>query len=287
MRLIITEKPSVAQNVAAVLPGPTSKGNGFISCEGGKTLVSWCFGHILETKEPDEIDPTMKSWKMESLPFTPWPMPLKAVPKARAQLGVLKDLCGKATEIVIAGDADREGELLVREVLEYARTRKPMKRLWAHDQTPDGLRKTLADLRPSTEFDGLYHAGLGRQAADYWVGMSLTRAWTLSAEGTTAGGGVVSVGRVQTPTMALVVKRDLEIENFKPRDYFTVEATFQLKQGFFKGRWEPDDNLPVDEAGRTIDRSLAEKAAKKCSGRPAVVSKYEDTAKKEQIGRAH
>ena len=226
MRLYIAEKPSLGRAIAAVLPKPQQKQQGYIQAADG-SVVSWCIGHLLEQAEPDAYDPAYKSWRLEHLPIVPQQWQLKAKHKTRSQLTVLRNLLKQATDIVHCGDPDREGQLLVDEVLEHlklSKTRKQaVQRCLISDLNPPAVKRALENLRPNSEFLPLSVSALARSRADWLYGMNMTRAYTL--QGKKAGyAGVLSVGRVQTPVLGLVVKRDLEIDNFVPRNFHEVEA---------------------------------------------------------------
>jgi len=268
MRLFIAEKPSLGRAIADCLPGPHRKGNGCI--ETGAGTVTWCFGHILEAAEPEDYDPKLEKWKWKAsdLPIFPKIWKLLPVPNARDQLKIIKDLLGAATEIVHAGDPDREGQLLVDEVLEYFGNRKPVLRIWLSALDEKSVRQALSDLKPNDRFAPMKNAARARAEADWLVGMNLSRAYTISAR---KGGNpvpVLSVGRVQTPTLSLVVSRDLEIEQFVPKDFFTVIARIESGgSGLFDVVWTPPDNHPsLDSEKRCVNRSVAERIAQRIKG---------------------
>lgn len=282
MILVIAEKPSLGKAIAEALPGRKTSKPGHIEIDGGAICVAWCFGHMLESMQPDEIDVRWKAWSFDTLPITPNPLPLKPIPASKSQLTVLKELCKKADTIVNAGDAGREGELLIREVIEYAKaTKKPLKRLWLQETTEAAIKKAWAGLQPGSKYDGLYAAARGRQLGDFWVGMSLSRAWTLAGRGADGANGTVSVGRVQTPTMSIVVRRDLEIEEFTTRDYYEVDGLFEHGVAKFSAKWQPSEAVDLDEENHLLSRSVADAVAKKVSGKRAKVLVCEAKPKRE------
>jgi DNA topoisomerase-3 len=262
MRLVIAEKPSLARAIAAEL-GATGRGDGFIEC--GDTIVTWCFGHLLEQADPDAYTPDdlprtasgRKQWRQQDLPILPQTWILRSRPDGKQQLAVISRLLKTATEVVHAGDPDREGQLLVDEVLEHFRSSRRVRRLWLSAQDSVSIRRALADLRDNGRYAGMAAAARARQRADWLIGMNLSRAYTLRAQ---RGGSsaLLTVGRVQTPTLALVVVRDRDIEAFTPRLYFTIEAHFEHVAGAFVASWKPkDDQNGLDEEGRLVDGAVA------------------------------
>ena len=258
MRLFIAEKPSLGRAIAEVLPGPHKKCAGFLETGGG--IVTWCFGHILEAAAPEEYDKKWAAWPGSSgdLPIVPKIWKLSPVPSAKAQLAVIRKLLSEASEIVHAGDPDREGQLLVDEVLEYLGNRKPVLRIWLSSLDEKSVRQALSGLRSNREFAAMKEAAQVRSRADWLVGMNLSRAYSIAARKNGNPVAVLSIGRVQTPTLKLVVDRDREIESFVSRDFFTVEATLDSPNGAFKTVWMPEENhSALDAAGRCIERAVA------------------------------
>ena len=268
MRLFIAEKPSLGRAIADSLPGPQKKENGYIETGGG--TVTWCFGHILEAAEPGDYAPKWKAWPgtPSDLPIIPEIWKLTPVPKAKDQLKIIKDLLGGASEIVHAGDPDREGQLLVDEVLEYLGNKKPVLRIWLSALDEKSVRQALSSLKSNSGFAPMKNAARARAQADWLVGMNLSRAYTISARSGGNPVAVLSIGRVQTPTLSLVVARDLEIEHFTPIDFFTVVARIESEtSGRFDAFWTPPDNHPtLDSEKRCIDRSEAERIAVRIKG---------------------
>jgi len=218
---VIAEKPSVARDIAAVL-GATSRCDGYF--DGGGYAVTWAFGHLVTLAQPHEISPQWKPWKLEMLPMLPGEFPLVIVSDTKAQFAVIKRLiCSRDVEqVVCATDAGREGELIFRYIYDASGCKKPVRRLWISSLTPEAIRDGFRRLKSSTEYDRLADAARGRSIADWLVGMNLSRAYgiTLAQE--------ISVGRVQTPTLAMIVERELAIRAFIPEDYYEVMATFTL-----------------------------------------------------------
>lgn len=264
MRLFIAEKPSVAKAIVAEL-GCVTRGDGFITCKDG-SVVTWCFGHLLEQAEPDAYLPDdvprtkkgSKVWRFEDLPIYPknWKLLPKNDKGVKKQLATIGKLLKKASLVVHAGDPDREGQLLVDEVLEHFRYTGRAQRFWVSAQDSASIRKGLTNLRDNETFDGMRLAALGRSRADWLLGMNLSRAYTLArqAQGKKE---LIAVGRVQTSTLALVAKRDVAIRDFKPVPYFVIKA--RLGGGKpFTAVWEPEESQAgIDEQKRLVDRCIA------------------------------
>ncbi len=216
---ILAEKPSVARDIAAVL-GATGKGEGFL--HGNGYVVTWAVGHLAALAEPHEINPAWRVWRRDHLPMLPKEWPLVVYEQTRDQFEVVRKIFNspRVSSLVCATDAGREGELIFRYIYEAAGCRKPFHRLWISSLTPDAIRKGFQKLRPGCDYDALADAARGRSRADWLVGMNLSRAYSLSY------GEDLSVGRVQTPTLAMVVERELAIRSFVPEDYLEVVATF-------------------------------------------------------------
>jgi len=286
MRLFIAEKPSVAKAIAAEL-GTTGKGDGYIEC--GKDKVTWCFGHMLELADPDEYTPDdvprgqsgRKVWRVDELPIIPQTWILKPKDDAKKQLAAIGKLLKEATEIVNAGDPDREGQLLVDEVLEHFRNTKPVRRFWVSAQDSVSVKRGLAALKENTTYAGWADAARGRQRADWLIGMNLSRAYTLRAQ---RGGSraLLTVGRVQTPTLALVVSRDREIEAFKAVPYHTIKAVVQHAGGSFAAAWKAREDQPgLDSEGRLVDTAVADALVAAVKGQSGTVATYKQEAKKQ------
>ncbi|PSL13456.1 DNA topoisomerase-3 [Marinobacterium halophilum] len=277
MKLYIAEKPSLARAIAAVLPGPQKKEEGLIRC-GDDQVVSWCIGHLLEQVEPDAYDPAFKQWRLEHLPIIPEQWQLKPRQGVSKQLSVLRKLVKSADQIIHAGDPDREGQLLVDEVIEYlkvpASKRAQVQRCLISDLNPEAVRRALARLKSNQEFVPLSVSALARSRADWLFGINMTRA--LTVKGRSAGyDGVLSVGRVQTPVLGLVVQRDAEIDVFVPKPYYEVDAHLLTdRQERFTARWQPSEACArfQDEEGRVLSKALAENVVNRISGQPGVVT---------------
>ncbi|WP_413722774.1 DNA topoisomerase III [Sodalis sp. RH24] len=281
MQLFIAEKPSLARAIADVLPQPHRRGDGYIAC-GPDHVVTWCIGHLLEQAQPDAYDSRYARWSLADLPIVPQKWRLQPRPSVQKQLNVVKKLLADAAEVIHAGDPDREGQLLVDEVLDYLALsgdkRRNAKRCLVNDLNPQAVSKAISRLRENREFIPLCVSALARARADWLYGINMTRAYTLL--GRNAGyQGVLSVGRVQTPVLGLVVKRDEEIENFVPKTYFEVKAHIVTpSQERFVALWVPSEACESyqDEEGRLLHRALADHVVTRIAGQPARVTLYQD-----------
>jgi DNA topoisomerase-3 len=277
--LYICEKPSQAKDIASEL-GLVSRGDGFIQCRPG--VVTWCFGHLLEMSSPDQYDSRYKLWSFESLPIPPTHWALQVKPSATKQFNVIKRLLGQASHVIIATDADREGEMIAREILDKVGYSGSIERLWLSALDPASIRKALSTLRKDDETRPLYHAGLGRSRADWLIGMNLTRAYTaLSRQ--SGGHDVVSIGRVQTPTLNLVVMRDQEIEQFVPKPYFELQIGCDAEGHTYRARWLPGQSpdVVIDEDKRCLDRFAAERVIREIQGQMGTIVHFDRAIKEE------
>lgn len=280
-RLFIAEKPSVAQAIAAAL-GITKRNNGYVEC--GADVVTFCVGHMMEMAEPDEYTPEdvpvsdktgKKVWRAEDLPIIPHQWILKPKKELKDQIKVIQNLLKKATVVVHAGDPDREGQLLVDELLEHFSFRGTVLRYWSSAIDAVAVKRALSDLKPNQQFYAFGEAAAARSRADWLIGMNLSRAYTLAAS-RSGSRALLTVGRVQTPTLAIVVNRDRKIEGFKPVSYFKFDANFSHKKGNFRAVWKASDTQPgLDEEGRLIDAGIAEELAQKVSGSSGTITSFE------------
>ncbi len=261
MRIWICEKPSQAKDIASVL-GITARGDGYIETRQGR--VTWGIGHLLEQAPPDHYNAAYKDWAIEALPIVPAQWALLPVKRTSSQLKTVSACIRGASEVVIATDADREGETIAREMLDHCRYRGPVKRLWLRALDPESIKQALAKLLDGSKTLPLHWAAQGRARADWLVGMNITRAATKLAEALGAERGVRSVGRVQTPTLNLVVRRDREIENFVSRAYYELSARVETEQGTTVMLRFATPATPEDK--RLYDRAVAEKLAAQARG---------------------
>lgn len=216
MKLVIAEKPSVAQSLAKVI-GANQKKDGYL--EGNGYIVSWCVGHLIELANPEHYDEKYKKWRKEDLPIFPAPFSYQVTASTKKQYQVLKDLMKRSDvdSLVEATDAGREGELIFRLVYKQAGCKKPFERLWISSMEDKAIRDGFANLKPSVDYDDLYEAALCRERADWLVGINATRFFS------TVYGQTLNVGRVMTPTLAMIVEREAEIKGFKPENFYTVQ----------------------------------------------------------------
>src|SRR5437764_3263334 len=235
--LVIAEKPSVGRDLARVLKGPFQKQEGFL--EGPEHVITWAVGHLVQLAEPDEYDPKFKRWRMDELTIVPVRFKLVVRDeRSRKQMSVVSKQLGRddVEAVVNACDAGREGELIFAYLYEKARAKKPVLRLWLNSMTSAAMKEALAALRPGEEFDRLEQAARSRSEADWIVGMNATRAATIRLR--SSFDGAVSLGRVQTPTLAVVARREEEIRAFKPEPYWLVDATFSADgERTYQGRY--------------------------------------------------
>ena len=253
MRVFIAEKPSLARAIAEGLGGER-KGKGCIWCAGGD-VVTWCFGHLLELASPEDYNPAWKKWSADHLPYQIDRWILNPREDAKEQIGIIEGLLKKAGEVVNAGDPDREGQLLVDELLEHLDWRGKTSRLLLNATDSASVEKALARIEPNSKYRDLYLAAQCRQRADWLVGMNLT----VASSKLLSDSALISIGRVQTPTLALVVRRDIEIENFRQKTFFTVEAEVKTESGkALTLLHDPDPHL--------YDKALAEQISKAVGG---------------------
>ncbi|MCM1483180.1 MAG: DNA topoisomerase 3 [Muribaculaceae bacterium] len=239
MRVCITEKPSVAKDIAKLL-GAEVRRDGYF--EGRDIRVTWTFGHLCTLKEPADYTESWKRWALSSLPMLPPRFGIKLIdqPSIKKQFKVIESLISEASEVINCGDAGQEGELIQRWVMQKAGIKCPVRRLWISSLTDESIRAGFNELKPEREFDNLYYAGLSRAVGDWILGLNATRLYSLKYS---RPGSVLSIGRVQTPTLALVVQRQREIENFRPEDFWELktlyrQATFNSVKGRYKSESE-------------------------------------------------
>ena len=223
MKLFLCEKPSQGNDIAKVL-GATKRGEGCLSTPDGQLMVTWGIGHLVEQLNPEEYDPAFKKWASETLPIIPGKWGLSPKKETKKQFNVVMKLIKQAKLVVIATDIDREGETIARELLDLAGFRGQIKRLWLSALDDTSIRKALGALKNNEETLPLYYAGLARSRADWLIGMNFSRLYTLLAQQKGYQGKPLSVGRVQSPTLSLVVNRDREIKNFIPKQHFTLQV---------------------------------------------------------------
>ncbi|MCR6580348.1 DNA topoisomerase 3 [Campylobacter insulaenigrae] len=263
MKLFIAEKPELGRAIAEGLDGNYKSGEGYI--QKGNDIVTWAFGHILELAKPEEYDEKYKLWKLEDLP-----LPIKEfkyLPKkeSKKQLKIICDLIhsDKITSIVNCGDADDEGQILVDEIVQYSKTSKPVFRVLINDLTPKAVKEEIAKIKPNTDFKGMSERGFARSQADWIVGINLTRAYTILARKNNFE-GVLSVGRVQTPILGLIVARDKEFESFKSIDYYSLLGNFKINNNTIQARLKTEEKI--------LDENLAKEIKNICENQNAKIS---------------
>ncbi|EHJ4644072.1 DNA topoisomerase 3, partial [Campylobacter coli] len=263
MRLFIAEKPELGRAIAEGLDGNYKSGEGYI--QKGDNIVTWAFGHILELAKPEEYDEKYKLWKLEDLP-----LPIKEfkyLPKkeSKKQLKIICDLIhsDKITSIVNCGDADDEGQILVDEIIQYSKTSKPVFRVLINDLTPKAVKEEIAKIKPNADFKGMSERGFARSQADWIAGINLTRAYTIMAR-KNGYEGILSVGRVQTPILALIVNRDKEFENFKSINYYSLLGDFNINNNTIKARLKTEDKI--------LDENLAKEIKESCENQNAKIN---------------
>lgn len=236
MKLVIAEKSSVAQSLAKVI-GANQKKDGYL--EGNGYIVSWCVGHLIELANPEHYDEKYKKWRKEDLPIFPAPFSYQVTASTKKQYQVLKELMKRSDidSLVEATDAGREGELIFRLVYKQAGCKKPFERLWISSMEDKAIKDGFANLKPSADYDDLYEAALCRERADWLVGINATRFFS------TVYGQTLNVGRVMTPTLAMIVEREAEIKGFKPENFYNVQMLVSgvaVTSKRFKHRYQPD-----------------------------------------------
>src|SRR5437870_1107849 len=271
--LVIAEKPSVGRDIAAALPGAFAKNETYLESDG--YVVTWAVGHLVELAQPEDYDERLKKWRMADLPIVPEDFRLKPRDaKSKKQLTAIRKLLARADvdRVINACDAGREGELIFAYIYESTGAKKPVDRLWISSMTKQAIREGFERLRPGEQLAPLEAAARSRSEADWLVGMNATRAATI--RGRAWVGGVVSLGRVQTPTLAMIVKREREIQAFVPEPYWLVRAAFQPP---YDGLWFEGDETRIKEAARADD------IVERVSGKDGEVESVE---RKEQSERA-
>ncbi len=261
--LVLTEKPSVARDIARVL-GCKKNGNGCII--GDKYIITWALGHLVTLADPEAYDNKYKTWRMEDLPMLPQNMKLVVIGQTSKQFKAVSSLLGsnEVDKVVIATDAGREGELVARWIIKKANCRKPMLRLWISSQTDKAIKEGFAALKSASQYDNLYRSAQCRAEADWLIGLNVSRALTCKHN------AQLSAGRVQTPTLAMIVRREEEILKFRPKDYFTVKADFDGFSAIYKDS---------RNQARFFDAAEAQALADAVRGQRGVLSEVKKTYK--------
>jgi len=285
--LIIAEKPSVARDIARVL-GCKQKGDGYL--HNNDYIISWAIGHLVTLKEPDDYNPALKKWRMSDLPIIPTKMEIKAIPKTSKQLTLLKKMLNsrEVSNVICATDSGREGELIFRYIYQWAKCKKPVKRLWISSLTDAAISDGLAKMKDGREYDSLFASARCRAEADWLVGMNATRAFTLKY------GDLFPMGRVQTPTLAIIVNRQHEIEAFVPENYWEVKADFETANGdiyqgtYFRTPAAAEGNAPSNIQANTpvhddriTSEANANTIAEKVRNAPGTIQSIETEEKRQ------
>lgn len=287
MKLYIAEKPSLARAIVEVLPKPHKKNDGYIE-SGNGDVVTWCIGHLLEQAPPQDYDVKYKKWEVEHLPIIPQQWQLKPKTKTRKQLGVIKKLIKQADIIVNAGDVDREGQILVDEAISYCGASKTKianaQRCLISDMNLAAVKKSVKNLKPNRDYIPLAVSALARARADWLYGLNMTRLCTL--QGQKSGyQGVLSIGRVQTPILGLVVNRDIEIENFTSKPFYQVLANIATANGEkYQGKWQPSKACEpyMDEERRVLSKKLAVNVVERIDDQPGKIVKVSQDNKQQK-----
>jgi DNA topoisomerase-3 len=263
--LVLAEKPSVGRDLARVL-NCTKKGNGYL--EGGKYVVTWALGHLVTLADPEAYDHRYKSWKLEDLPILPADLKLVVIKQSGRQFNIVKSQMSRKDvhEIIIATDAGREGELVARWIIKKADIKKPIKRLWISSVTDKAIRDGFNNIKDGKKYENLYASAVARAEADWMVGINATRALTCKYN------AQLSCGRVQTPTLAMIAKRDEEIQGFKPREFYGINAMADN----LKLTWQDSNNKDI----KTFDKGKADKIITSLRGKNAEITEIYKTLKK-------
>lgn len=283
MRLFIAEKPSVGREISKYLPGKGVAKDGYI--DHGDTIVTWAFGHMLEQAQPGDYDEKYQRWIMQDLPIVPQKWKLLITKSSAKQFRVIKDLLDRATSIVHAGDPDREGQLLIDEILDYYHIDKPVQRILVNALDEKSIKESLQDLRSNEDFYPLSQSALARSRADWLMGMNLSRAFTIAARW--KGHKVTfPIGRVKTPTLALVVRREEELQNFKPLTYYTLQVLYEHTNGKIKATWQPQDTQAgMDADGHILRKDVVEDLVKRLEVQPIGTILEQEKKKKKEAQR--
>lgn len=293
-QLILAEKPSQAQDIAKGLNDNFSRNDGYL--EGSRYVISWGYGHLIELEEPDAYDERYSKWSLEDLPIIPERFKYRVSKDGAKQFKNIKSIVGRSDieSIVIATDPGREGELIARLILMMSGNRKPTHRFWTSKAlTPEAVREAFGSLKAGVEFDRLYYAAVARQQSDWLIGMNATRAFSVKHNARPP----LSLGRVQTPTLRLIVDRELEIRNFKPQDYWLLRALFKHERGEYEALWfgetpkkdtpdisdetESEDSAEKDNSSRISSEDIAKQIQARVHGQQGVIASCEHKLKED------
>lgn len=270
-RLFIAEKPALGAVIAEALGNAVRK-DGYIQC--GNDAVTWCVGHVLELAPPEEHNPAYAKWNMADLPLKIRPHKLQPKPATEKQFNVIKHLISQSQILANAGDLDDEGQLLIDEVIAYCNAKQPVKRVLINDLNVSAAKKALGNLKDNSEFYGLSQKALARSIGDQLYGFNMTRAYTLAAQAKNGGKLVLSVGRVQTPILGLIVTRYLANKDHQASYFYAANGHFDFSGTHIKARYTPSENAPVDDKNRIIDEAFANGLITRCKGQAATVKSH-------------
>lgn len=270
-RLFIAEKPALGTVIAEALGNPVRK-DGYFQC--GTDAVTWCVGHVLELAPPEVHNPSYAKWNMADLPMNIRPHKYQPKPNTEKQFNVIKNLISQSQILVNAGDPDDEGQLLVDEVIEFCNARQPVKRVLINDLNVSAAKKALSNLKDNSEFRGLSQKALARSVGDQLYGFNMTRAYTLAAQAKGGGKQVLSVGRVQTPILGLIVARYLANKDHKASYFYNINGQFDFAGAKIKARYTPSESAPVDDKNRITDEAFANSIISDCKGKAASISSH-------------
>lgn len=264
--VVLAEKPSVARDIARVL-NCNKKGNGYL--ENNKYIVTWALGHLVTLADPETYDIKYKTWNLEELPMIPSNLKLTTIKKTSKQFNSIKNQLNRSdvSDIIVATDSAREGELVARWIIDKAKVNKPIKRLWISSVTDKAIREGFKNLKPGEQYENLYAAAVARSEADWYVGLNATRALT------TKFNARLSAGRVQTPTLGIIAKRENEIQNFQPKKYYGLQLKTQ--DGLTLGWHDTKKNT------RIFDKKIADNLYQKVNGKPMKIKFVENKQKKQ------
>lgn len=287
MRLFIAEKASLARAIADALANQyNSRVTSGDNCyKVGGDVVAYCSGHILREFEPHEYKPEWEKWDMQQLPMIPDQFRLSPDRTKSGLIATIKEQVALANEVVHAGDADREGQAIVDNVLQYIKCRKPVQRIWMKELNVAGIRRAMGTMKPNSAYKNLFDAARARTEADWGIGMNGTRAYSIvfgQKMGLRGKEGVLHIGRVTTPTLGLVVFRDLEIETFVPKDFFNLKIESAHANGNFWAKWQPPKDAPfLDDEGHPKDKAVVEAVAAKVRGKPGKITALKTEPKRQ------
>lgn len=270
-RLFIAEKPALGAVIAEALGGAV-RHDGYIQC--GNDAVTWCVGHVLELAPPEEHDPAYAKWNLSDLPLKMRPHKLRPKQTTEKQFNVIKRLISQSQVLAHAGDCDDEGQLLIDEVISYCNAKQPVMRVLINDLNISAAKKALENMKNNSEFYGLSQKALARSIGDQLYGFNMTRAYTLAAQAKNGGKQVLSVGRVQTPILGLIVTRYLANKDHKASYFYSINGHFDFSGAHIKARYVPPENAPVDDKNRICDEVFADWIIVRCKGQAATIKTH-------------